>query len=68
MQNLEDKFIDLLLIRCLSLKNTNSLVICYDDEIHKKFAKKAQKRAFELGVSEVILDHDDDYKKASILR
>ena len=61
VNELESKYIDLLLKRCIDLKNNPSLLINYSPE-HFQFVKKVEARAFELGATKVILDLDDKVK------
>ena len=61
LEKLEDKYIDLLLKRCIDLKNNSSLLINYIPE-NEEFVKKVEKRAYELGATNVVLDIDDQVK------
>lgn len=58
MLELENKYIDLLLKRCLNLKKSTSLFISYD-KICKDFVKKLVIRAKELGYSDIYEDCND---------
>ena len=61
LEKLEKKYIDLLLMRCIDLKNNPSLLINYIPE-NEVFVKRVEKRAYELGATNVILDVDDQIK------
>lgn len=61
IEKLEDKYIELLLKRCIDLKNNPSLLISFIPE-NLEFVKKVEKRAYELGATNVILDVDDYIK------
>jgi len=58
MFELENKYIDLLLIRCLNLKKSKSLFISYD-KICQDFVKKLILRAKELGYNDIYEDCND---------
>ncbi|MBR1376726.1 MAG: aminopeptidase [Bacilli bacterium] len=55
---MEEKYIDLLLQRCLNFDNSKILFINYD-VVNKGFVDKVIKRAKELGVEEIVLDESD---------
>jgi len=57
-EELENKYIELLLKRCIDLKNNPSLLINYLPE-NEDFVKRLEKRAYELGATNVILDVND---------
>lgn len=59
---MEEKYIDLLLKRCLSFERTNSLMINLDLEEHLDFALKVKRRANELGIVDVYLHCNDSLK------
>ena len=58
MEILEDKYIELLLKRCLNFDKSKSLFISYD-VINKKFVKKVIKRAKEMGINDIGIDEED---------
>lgn len=55
---MENKYIELLLTRCLNFEKSNSLFISYD-KINKPFIDKLIKRAKELGISDIGTDEED---------
>ncbi len=55
---MKDKYIDLLLKRCLKLKKSSVLFINYDKVI-KKFVKKVVMKANEMGIKDIYLDEVD---------
>lgn len=61
IKDLEIKYIDLLLKRCIDLDNNPSLLINYSPE-HSWFVREVERRAYELGASNVILDMEDKIK------
>ena len=66
---MEEKYIDLLLQRCLNFDNSKILFINYD-VVNKGFVDKVIKRAKELGVEEIVLDEQVgkyDYVKITCL-
>ena len=58
MEILEDKYIELLLKRCLNFDKSKSLFISYD-VINKKFVEKVIKRAKEMGINDIGIDEED---------
>jgi len=61
MKGLEDKYISLLLTRCLNFKNSKSLFIQCDLKEHLEFAKKVKAVAIDMGIIDVsILVNDLD--------
>ena len=60
MEELEKKYIDLLLVLCLDLKRSKALFISYD-KCNKDFVIKVIERAKELGVTDIRLDEEDIY-------
>ena len=58
MEILEDKYIELLLKRCLNFDKSKSLFINYD-VINKKFVEKVIKRAKEMGINDIGIDEED---------
>lgn len=63
---MEEKYIDLLLKKCLNLNFSKILFVNYDI-VNKDFIIKLVKRAKELGVEEIYLDENDIYKEHDIL-
>ena len=61
MEELEKKYIDLLLKRCLNFEQSKSLFISYD-QMNKDFVEKLIKRAYVLGVQDIKTDEEDIYK------
>lgn len=55
---MREKYIDLLLKRCLNFDNSKILFINYD-KVNKDFVDEVVKRAKELGVEEIVLDEED---------
>ncbi len=55
---MKDKYIELLLKRCLKLNNSSVLFINYDKVI-KKFVKKIVLKAEEMGIKDIYLDEID---------
>ena len=58
MNELENKYIELLLKRCINFKKTNSLFINYD-KVNKNFVDKLIIKAKEMGVNDIAIDEDD---------
>ncbi len=63
---MEEKYIDLLLKKCLNLNLSKILFVNYDI-VNKDFIIKLVKRAKELGVKQIYLDENDIYKEHDIL-
>ena len=66
LKKLEEKYIDLLLKRCVNFNKSKSLLIGYD-KVNKDFVEKLVIRAKELGVTDIYLDEEDIIEKKSIL-
>lgn len=62
----EDKYIDLILKRCLNLKISNSLFINYP-KILKEFIKKVANRAKQMGIEDIYLKEEDIFEKKKLL-
>ena len=60
MQDLENKYIELLLGMCLNFKKSKSLFISYD-KVNKDFVEKLIKRAREIGIVDIKTDEEDIY-------
>lgn len=65
---MEEKYIDLLLMRCLSFEKSKSLMINLDLEEHLDFALKIKKRANELGIFDVCIHCNDLIKTHEYLK
>ena len=68
MEELENKYIDLILGRCVNFEQSKSLMIHCDLKEHVRFAEKMKKRAHEMGIIDVCihvndLDEVHDYLK-----
>lgn len=66
LKTLEEKYIDLLLKRCVNFDKSKSLLIGYD-KVNKDFVDKLAARAKDLGVTDIYLDEEDIIEKKSIL-
>lgn len=67
MKELEEKYIDLLLNKCLNITNHKSLFISYNDLV-KEFANNIKLITERLGVEDVYLCNSQDYEKRDILK
>lgn len=67
MKNLEEKYIDLLLKRCINFNNSNSLFISYQSE-NFDFVNELVKRAKQYGIDDIYLHDENIYKKHEILK
>lgn len=59
MEELERKYIELILKRCLNFENSKSLMIHCDFKEHVDFAQKVAKRARKLGITDVCIHVND---------
>ena len=59
MRELEDKYIELLLKRCLNLDKSNGLLISIDLKEHMPIALNAKEKAIEMGVKDVVIYQSD---------
>ena len=59
MEELEKKYIDLILKRCLNFEQSKSLMINCELKEHVEFAQKIKKRANELGILDVCINLND---------
>ena len=66
LEELENKYIDLILKRCVNFEKSKSLLINYD-KVNKDFVGKMVVRARELGVTDIYLDEEDIIEKRNIL-
>lgn len=62
-----DKYIKLLLERCLNIKSKKSLFINYD-VINKDFVEKAVKYANRLGINDIYLDEKNIFEEHDLLK
>lgn len=60
MEELENKYIELLLKRCINFNKSKSLLISYD-KVNKNFIEKVVMEATKLGVTDIYTD-EEDYK------
>lgn len=67
MEELENKYIDLLLRRCINFKISKSLFIAYYKD-NREFVQKLILKAHELGIHDIGLDEVDIEEKHSILK
>lgn len=58
MKELEDKYVELLLKRCLNFEKSKSLFISYD-VVNKDFVEKVIAKAKEMGVVDIGIDEED---------
>lgn len=61
LEILEDKYIDLLLKKCINFKKSKSLFINYD-KVNKKFVEKVIFKAREMGVIDIAVDEEDIFE------
>lgn len=59
MKDFEDKYIELLLNRCINFKTNKSLLIYSDLKEHLPFIEKVKKKANEMGVLDVSININD---------
>lgn len=64
---MEEKYIDLLLKRCLSVEASKILFVDYNT-VNKGIADKVFARAKEIGYEEIYLCESDDFKEHDILK
>ncbi len=67
MDNLEIKYINLLLKKCINFNNSKSLFVSYQSE-NIDFVNKLVKTAKEYGVNDIYLYDENIYKKHDILK
>ena len=67
MKKIEDKYIDLLLLRCINFKQSKSLFISFEEE-NISFVKRLVERAHSLGVQDLYLYNENIHKKHDILK
>ena len=60
LEMLEDKYIELLLKRCLNFKKSNSLFISYD-KVNQCFVDKVIAYAKDMGINDIAIDSEDIY-------
>lgn len=59
MKKFEDKYIDLLLKRCINFDTSKSLLICIDLKEHLLFAEKVKEKANQMGIFDVSISIND---------
>lgn len=67
MKELEEKYIKLLLERCMNLKSGDILFISYDIA-NQSFVDKIEDYANNMGIKEIYLDKNDIYEKRDVLK
>ena len=67
MKELEEKYINLLLNKCLNITSHKSLFISYNDLV-KEFVNNIKLTAESLGIKDIYLCNDQDYEKRDILK
>lgn len=65
MNELENKYIELLLKRCINFEKSKSLFINY--QVESEFIKKVVDKAKEMGIEDIYLSFEDTYKEHEIL-
>lgn len=61
MEELEKKYIDLLLTRCLNFNQSKSLFISYD-KVNQKFVDQVIQKAKDMGIEDIGMDCSDIYE------
>lgn len=59
MQKMEDKYIELILKRCLNFERSKSLMINLDFKEHLPFANRVKERAIKMGISDICIHIND---------
>ena len=59
MEELENKYIELLLKKCLNFEKGKSLLIHVDFKEHLKFAEKIKEKAIEMGINDICICCND---------
>lgn len=67
IKELEDKYIDLLLNRCINFDKSKSLLINYNIE-NQNFIDKLVEKANEIGIYDIYLDKEDIFLKHNVLK
>ena len=67
MKDMDLKYIELLLKKCLWFNDSNILFICYN-KLNKDFIDKVCAYAKDMGVKEIYLEEEDDYYKHDLLK
>lgn len=67
MEELENKYIELLLTKCLNFKKSKSLFISYN-KVNKEFVEKTIEFAKKLGVEDIYIDEEDNDVKHEKLK
>lgn len=65
MNELENKYIELLLKRCINFEKSKSLFINY--QVESEFIEKVVDKAKEMGIEDIYLSFEDTYKEHEIL-
>ncbi len=61
LEILEDKYIELLLKKCINFNNSKSLFINFD-KVNRAFVEKVIRRAKEMGVNDIGIDEEDIFE------
>ena len=67
MKDMDLKYIELLLKKCLWFNDSNILFICYN-KLNKEFIDKVCAYAKDMGIKEIYLEEEDDYYKHDLLK
>ena len=67
MDMLEEKYIDLLLKRCINFKKSSSLFISYKMD-NRDFVNKLVDKAYKMGVDDIYLEEENIYVRHDILK
>lgn len=67
MKQIEEKYIDLLLLKCINFKQSKSLFISFEQE-NIEFVNRLVEKACELGVEDIYMYNEDIHKKHDILK
>lgn len=67
MSELESKYIELLLCRCINFDKSKSLLVSYAKE-HEDFIQKLVEKAKQMGVNDIYLESNDEKLKHDILK
>ena len=68
MKKLEDKYINLLLKRCINIDTSKSLLICIDLKEHLPFAERVKEKANQMGIFDVSISVNDRDELHSYLK
>ncbi len=67
MQDLEEKYLELLINKCLNFENTKAVLINYHRE-NKNFITKLVQKLNKMGITDIYLDEEDPYKYHELLQ